>query len=859
MKINKTAIDRYQKLRLPLILFSTTLAYLTGVTLSAQEDSKTEDEIFELSPFEVSIDPNQGYNPEKSIAGTKVVADLKDVPLSISVVTSALIEDLAATSLEDTLRFTTSVNFQQPAAALNTPSIFIRGNETRYVLRDGFVRWRGNEAFFIEQVEIIKGPTAILYGQALPGGAINYSTKRPYFDDNRSGQASVGYDTFNRYFVNVDANVQANDNLAVRALGVIRQGETFADYEKVDYRAWQVGLVYHPTSTTKLFVNYDDISNHVDNPQTAGTIYWRGPLNKGSEFLNQQGELGGGIGYHPLAEPGTNPWGHPDLGTYADQETDSITMRLEQKLWDGLYARLTYHEIDTRNSGRTGDTNDTSPLTGDSAVYSDNFISNVFGNPRSGTPGQTIDVNGNSYVVGDNKVLADNTIPDATPGAYHEGQRMVAVYTRPGGGQLRFIGNDLSVPGLYNPNVVPPRGLAEGFNQNSDDIIQAEITYEFEVANTSHRILAGFDDRRGKFYNPSGTPLNPGGNEWKVNVHGVAYNLETRELQDVNGNPYTRGNEFLRTIDLDKGTPTKDEEQGMFVTYTGDFFDERLHILLGYRDTEASSTDTSGTTAEFTNESPQYGALYQITESVGIFASRSESFLLTNARFTSIPPHPDNPDAYTPNAAFPPQEGTGTDIGFKFDFANPRITGALTYFEIMHDQIPIQDPDVLNENGNPVAFPGGENYTEGVELELFFAPTDNWQIKGGITWLDARYQNVDPAFEILEGKRLTQSAEWQASIWARYEFSDGFLEGLALGGGANYLGDRIRHLHTPVEEWPNKARTVVDVFARYRTEIMQHDVEFGLNIQNLFDEFYDSQITRAFPGINATVEMTVYF
>ena len=834
-------------------------AILAGLTLASPMYAQDAGEpVFELSPFEVAVNETQGYNPEQSVGGTKIVSDLKTLPLSVSVLTKSLIEDTGATSLEEALRFSTSVTAQQPAAAQAYPSFFIRGNETRFIYRDGFVRWRANEPFFIEQIEIVKGPTAILYGQALPGGAINYTSKSAMIGDEQAGQMSAGVDSEGQYFANIDANVSTRDDLAIRLLGAFRQGGTFADYEDIDYKAWQAAVTYRPAKATKITLNYEQITNHVDNPHVTGSVYWRGVDNKGSSKPAQNGRLGGGIGYHPLADPGTNPWGHPSLGSYVDQETESLTLRLEQKLYDGLFLRASYHTIDTVSTGLTSGTNETNPIFGRGAK-GDNTLTNSLGRARQGTPGSTITIGDNEYVIGNSLYLDENTIDGVTPGAWVEGRQTVAVYRQGNSrGPLSFVGNDYSYPGLYNPNLIGPRGLTEGWAQNKDDIYQVELTYDFDLLGANHRFLVGYDDREGTFIQPLTTSRKSG---WTNVNDGVAYNLETHEIQDIFGNPYNvTGAEFISEIIIDRDRQSEDGESGYYGLYTGKFFSEKLHVLLGYRKTEAYSVGFDGVREEFDNSNPQFGALYQINDNFGIFASRSESFLVNNDRFPNVDPGPQNPDAYTPGAAFPPQEGQGTDIGIKFDFQNPRISGHLTYFEIIHDQIPIQDPTVFDENGNNVRFPGGENTTDGVELELFFSPTPNWQITAGVTWLDAIYSKVTLAqLDILQGQRLTQSAEWQAALWARYSFNDGPLEGLSLGGGVNYLGERVRHVNVPVDEWLNPSRVVVDVFARYRKEMFGQDLEIGVNIENLTDEFYDSQLTRAYPGINATLEISLYF
>ena len=69
--------------------------------LFAQDDASS-DEIYELSPFEVSADTD-GYAARNSLAGSRIDTALKDLPNSISVMTEEFMKDIGATSPQDAM------------------------------------------------------------------------------------------------------------------------------------------------------------------------------------------------------------------------------------------------------------------------------------------------------------------------------------------------------------------------------------------------------------------------------------------------------------------------------------------------------------------------------------------------------------------------------------------------------------------------------------------------------------------------------------------------------------------------------------------------------------------------------------
>ena len=117
------------------------------------------------------------------VTATGTEIDVKQVPMSVEVVTREEIDALDADNVIDILRFSTGVNFY---GHRNT---MIRGFEGKHslVLIDGrriaSGAYGGDPFWFstdnIERIEIVRGPASSLYGSDALGGVINIITRRP--------------------------------------------------------------------------------------------------------------------------------------------------------------------------------------------------------------------------------------------------------------------------------------------------------------------------------------------------------------------------------------------------------------------------------------------------------------------------------------------------------------------------------------------------------------------------------------------------------------------------------------------------------------------------------------------------------
>ncbi|MEH2290677.1 TonB-dependent siderophore receptor [Nostoc sp.] len=149
-------------------------------------------------PIELVVTGEQdGYRVPDATTATKTDTPLRDIPQSIQVIPQQVIKDQQITRISDALRNVSGVT-PQGSYAGNTENYVLRGFVTSNNLRNGFaVQDNYISPTTVEQVEVLKGPASVLYGQFEPGGVVNYITKQPLTTPYHSAEFTLGnYDYY---------------------------------------------------------------------------------------------------------------------------------------------------------------------------------------------------------------------------------------------------------------------------------------------------------------------------------------------------------------------------------------------------------------------------------------------------------------------------------------------------------------------------------------------------------------------------------------------------------------------------------------------------------------------------------------
>ena len=134
--------------------------------------------------------PDYGYQAPHSASATKTDTPLRETPQSVTVVTRDRLEDMGAQGLQEALNYAAGVHAD--AFGLDTKVDWLRVRGTapdEYLdgLRQtfGFYTTTRPDPYMLERIEVLRGPSAMLYGQGSTGGVVNLVSKRPLQEARR--------------------------------------------------------------------------------------------------------------------------------------------------------------------------------------------------------------------------------------------------------------------------------------------------------------------------------------------------------------------------------------------------------------------------------------------------------------------------------------------------------------------------------------------------------------------------------------------------------------------------------------------------------------------------------------------------
>ncbi|AVR06059.1 TonB-dependent siderophore receptor [Pluralibacter gergoviae] len=215
------------------------------------------------APAYTALSPTRGYTAKTSSGATKTDRPLVETAQSISVVTRQQMEDQGAANVGQALNYTPGVNSGFGGASSRFDAISLRGfhgGDVDNIFLDGMRLMSDGgshnvlqiDPWFIERVDVIKGPSSAPYGQSVPGGLVNLTSKRPQFKSEGHLRAFVGSQaTKGLAFDYTDA---INSQWAYRITGITRNTNTQYSDTREERYAIAPSLLWQPDSDTSLLL-----------------------------------------------------------------------------------------------------------------------------------------------------------------------------------------------------------------------------------------------------------------------------------------------------------------------------------------------------------------------------------------------------------------------------------------------------------------------------------------------------------------------------------------------------------------------------------------------------------------------------
>jgi len=247
----------FRALRRNLLIGSAVLMPAMAVAQTA--DQSGEDTAEDERSDTIIVSAKNLYSNQ--INAVKAPTPIIDVPQSLSIVTSDQIIQQGFDSISDIVLYTPGVTQSQGEG--HRDAVVFRGvRSTADFFLDGV---RDDVQYFrslynLEQVEILRGPNALLFGRGGTGGVLNRVTKKGVI-----GEQFVGYkasvDTFGAFDIQLDGNIPIGDDVAFRINGFYENLNNHRDFFDGDRIGINPTLKWDISPSTALDISYEYVNN----------------------------------------------------------------------------------------------------------------------------------------------------------------------------------------------------------------------------------------------------------------------------------------------------------------------------------------------------------------------------------------------------------------------------------------------------------------------------------------------------------------------------------------------------------------------------------------------------------------------
>lgn len=237
----QTSIARLRRLALASVSLG---ALMTAAPALAQDDAV--DELVVTAPL---------YVPSGETTASKSQTPLVEVPQSVTVISRDQIDLLDWSTLGQVVRYTAGVTGENYGPDERVDWLTVRGfNPVQYIdglqAAIGSITNTGLDLYGAESVEVLKGPSSVLYGSTPPGGIVNITSRRP--KDEFGGEVEVQLGNREHKQVNFDVTGGLTDNVSARLTALYRDKNTQISGVSSERTYIAPALTFRPTDATKI-------------------------------------------------------------------------------------------------------------------------------------------------------------------------------------------------------------------------------------------------------------------------------------------------------------------------------------------------------------------------------------------------------------------------------------------------------------------------------------------------------------------------------------------------------------------------------------------------------------------------------
>lgn len=212
----------------------------------------------------VSVTAPGGYVATSSTTATKSGVPLIETPQSISVITLDQLSQRDVQSMNQALAYSAGVGTATYGADPRFDWFNIRGfDESTYGMFRDNLRWQSGqvegeiEPYGLQEIDVIKGPSSVLYGQNTPGGLVNLVTKRPLPQTSNELIAQFGSYGQRQVQEDIGGPIDGSSHYLYRLTGLLRDSNTQVNFVPNNRRFIAPAFTWAPSDNTTLTILTD--------------------------------------------------------------------------------------------------------------------------------------------------------------------------------------------------------------------------------------------------------------------------------------------------------------------------------------------------------------------------------------------------------------------------------------------------------------------------------------------------------------------------------------------------------------------------------------------------------------------------
>lgn len=832
-------------------------SYAADATASPPSAGTAGEEPVVLSIFQVTGDRDEGYLSTETVSGSKTLSNLRDTPSSISVLNRMILDDLIATKISDAMFFGVTGEIDTNKENFNETFVF-RGIPASLRLRNG-VTWFGgvNDSYNVERVELLRGPQAFLYGEGTAGGLVNTITKQPAYRNFEKANLILGSNE--TYRLELDVNRKLADKVAMRAVFGHGRDGSFQNHVERKFWGGYLAVNWRPFRNTSVnadleyrfndgVVGMNMLADGFSTTAVTGATTALTATTGGRTYIAALGTSYDTVGLRRSA--GTNIVVSDEsilsrevsfLGpnSVRDSMEKAASLRVDQKVFENLNlnASFTYFDIKRYGTQRVGssagavyrDMNRTLPNGAPNPYFNELYTEYYNRRLMTRQPVRNVQMTGVydwKLPFTTQKIVGHAVYHDAEPRDYFYSE-----FVDPASGFYKGTLNPANTRAAYTANVATygQNFFYRRFYLRDGD--RSELTANRPVPGVSR-------------------------NQRDMAADGTTGRLATRLYQvpayGLGADGSYLGGRLKTLVGWRRNLFNQDPSRDFYNPVTGETFfladAQRQHVRIR-------------------NNTYTYGAVAHLSRNIAVFYNYADANSLSSGFGGAM---------LTPGELRGPQIGDGREYGLRLKFLDGRLESNWGYYinKARKNNVNPAIPAVVRQTelgplfGSEIDVNGGDTQSTkstGLEMETVANLTKNWRLTLNVSRNELETSDRYPhlkAFQALARERNVATPEtdtflesapdgtplpgftrWRSNLVTMYRFVNGPLRNFSLGGSAqyrdkSYKGNFDLNRDGVAEELWSSGYTLWNLMLGYRTKILKRDVDFSLNVHNLFDKDY---------------------